>query len=138
MSAANVAIRPHSRRAWAALAGVVASGIGVGWFLHPSSARSFDYVYALLSPLGMAVLCTRLLLGQSKQSRWFVPLALIAVMLTVWRRPHVLAVSVVGLVAGAVAIVTSFRGLKYPTLVSALICCAAIAISMFAALVVHG
>jgi hypothetical protein len=138
MSAANVATRPPSRRAFVGLASVVACGIGVGWLLHPSSARSFDYVYALLSPLGMAMVCTRLLLGQSKHSRWFVPLALIAVMLTVWHRPHVPAVSVVGFVAGAVAIVTSFRGLKYTTLVSVLLCCAAIAISMFAALVVRG
>jgi hypothetical protein len=94
------------------------------------AATTFDYVRALLVPAGLGTLYVIALVSHPGRARWLVPLMLASVVLDVVRRPHVLGLSVLGIMAAVVATVACLKDSKHLAVAGTLICSASISVSL--------
>jgi hypothetical protein len=95
------------------------------------AATTFDYVRALLVPAGLGALCVIALVSHpGRRARWLVPLMLASVVFDVVRRPHVLGLSVLGIMAAVVATVACLKDRKHLAVAGTLICSASISVSL--------
>jgi hypothetical protein len=129
MSASKIGVRPSAR--WVLASFTIAAGISIGWFLKPIDARTFDLAYPIISSIGSAVLGVSLLVDKVAHARWAVPLLLGMFMTTVSVKPHVVALSTVGIAAGVIASFAALFDRKAVAIVGTLLCCASIGASLF-------
>lgn len=90
MSAIPTRSHPQARWRRSAFALTIAFGIVAGWVLLPAQTRTFDEIYAVLSPLGLAALCVAVLLQRAKHAWWVVCLLLVLLVASVLARPPLL------------------------------------------------
>jgi hypothetical protein len=130
MSTPEVSVRARARWVWASL-GVTVAGVSIGWFMRPLDARTFEHIYPIGSSIGFATLCVSLLIRRTELARWGVPLLLGVFMASVGVKPHVLALSAVGVAAGVIATFAALFDRKSVAIVGTLLCCPAIGASLF-------
>jgi hypothetical protein len=111
-----------------------ATGLGLGWFLPGDRGRSFDYLYALLAPALIAIVCTRAVTATTKRHRWVVPVFLALAIVNVINRPHLPALTALSIAAAAIATVAALGNRRATAVVSAVVSCVAISASLLLAL----
>lgn len=131
MSPRQLGFRTGSRWVPALLLVVAAAGIAFGWWMQLSRARSFAYVYAVLSPALLAALCAQILLSHTSQRhRWRVPALLGLAIAAIATHPHVPALSALSITAAAVAVWAGFQGRKAAAVAGTVIACVALSASL--------
>lgn len=117
---------------WLLLTGTI--GLALGWFLPADWKRSFDYLYALLIPALVAMVCARAMTAETEQPRWVMPAYLALALVHVANRPHVPALTVLSIGAAAVASLAALGNRRTTAIVSAVVACIAISASLILAL----
>ncbi len=112
----------------------VAIGLGLGWFLPADGARSFDFLYALLAPTLIAIVCARAVTATTERHRWMVPVFLALAIVNVTHRPHVPALTALSIAGAAVATLAALGNRRAIAVVSAVVACIAISASLLLAL----
>lgn len=130
VSALKVATRGPSRRGAVLVLLAATTGLGVGWFLPADRDRSFDYLYALLAPALVAIVCARAVTVTTKRHRWVVPVFLALAIVNVTNRPHVPTLSALSIAAAAVATLAALGNRRVTAVVSAIVSCVAISASL--------
>ena len=96
-----------------------------------SASQTFDLVYAVASPICYAAVCIGALVRKAERARWVVPLLLGLFLTSVALRPHVAALSAVGIGAGVIAIFAAIFDRRSVAIAGTLLCCAGIGLSLF-------
>jgi hypothetical protein len=134
VSALKMATLGHALRLSLLLLLAATIGLGLGWFLPGDRERSFDYLYALLAPALIAIVCARAVTATTERHRWVVPVFLALAIVNATNRPHLPALTALSIAAAAIATVAALRNRRPTAVVSAVVSCVAISASLLLAL----
>lgn len=124
--------QPTSRNVAIVLSSLCA-GLAAG-LVVPRGASAFDYVYSVAGPACFGAMCIYTLRRGGRAAGW-VPLLLLGwFLLDIARRPHVRALSVLGLAAAVIAAIAGLRGHQRATIVGTVVSCALLAATLIGGL----
>ncbi|HEX2673585.1 MAG TPA: hypothetical protein VHM25_22055 [Polyangiaceae bacterium] len=130
------AVKPGSSNAPIVVLSLCA-GLALGWLVVPRGASAFDYAYSVVSPAGLGATCVYAFRRGGRAAGWVPLLVLGWFLLDIARKPHVPALSALGVAAAVIAGIASLRGHQRATIVGAVVSCTLLAATLIGGRWIH-